>query len=50
MDLEFLVGIAASVIINAVKNPAKKAQLKSVMFKIWTVIGNTYNFNQETKQ
>ena len=42
MPIEILIGIAASIILSTIKNPQHKAQLKSVMLKIFNAIKNVY--------
>ena len=42
MPIEYLIGIAASIILNAVKNPQHKVALKAVMLKIFNTIRNSY--------
>ena len=42
MPIEYLIGMAASIIIASVKNPQHKAQLKAVMLKIFNTIRNSY--------
>ena len=42
MDIQLLVGIAASIILSSVKNPQHKIALKSVMLKIRNTINQVY--------
>ena len=42
MPIEYLIGIAASIILNAVKNPQHKTQVRSVLLKIFNTIKNAY--------
>ena len=43
MPIDMIIGIAASIIISTVKNPAHKAQLKAVMLKIHNTIKQVYS-------
>jgi hypothetical protein len=42
MDIEMMVGMAASIILNAIKGPQKKAKLKAVLLKVYKTIKTTY--------
>ena len=42
MNEELIISMATSVILSAVKNPAKKQSLKRAMLKIYRTIGATY--------
>jgi hypothetical protein len=42
MDIEMMVGMAASIILNAIKGPQKKAKLKAVLLKVYKTIKMTY--------
>lgn len=46
---DYLIGMAASIILSTIKNPANKAKLKSVMLKIWKTIGNQYQGDPDFK-
>jgi hypothetical protein len=48
-QLDLFIGMAASIIIGTVKNPAKKTQLKAVMLKIWKTIGSVYQGDPDFK-
>ena len=43
MPIEYLIGMAASIIIASVKNPQHKVALKAVMLKIFNTIKNAYS-------
>ena len=42
MPIEYLIGMAASIIIASVKNPQHKVALKAIMLKIFNTIRNSY--------
>lgn len=43
MNMEdMLIQMAVTVVLQSVKNPAKKQQLKKALAKVYNVIGNTY--------
>jgi len=42
MPIEFLIGMAAALIIESVKNPQHRSSLKKVMLKIRNVINQAY--------
>lgn len=48
MPEELLIAMATSIILSAVKNPAKKAALERSMYKIWRTLGKTFpHFKQK---
>jgi len=44
---DFIIGMATSVILTSIKDPAKKAKLKKSMAKIYLTIGNLYAGDEE---